>query len=221
MKKTILFAALLLGTSLTFAQVTRGTIGTGTYINWDGQELTDSYGLDFDNDGYLDVRMAGDYDYNQNECVRGYVEYAWDKIKIVLPSSGDYWDVFALLPANTTIDASSNWGGEGDGMIEDYNNVSTTADYVGFQILKGSSYHYGYAKIHREGNTIYWDECYYNATPNAAINAGQTAGGGTQGISEVKPVQPTPQVRKIMYRNRIYIERDGILYDLSGRKATL
>ena len=44
---------------------------------------------------------------------------------------------------------------------------------------------------------------------------------GTQGISEVKPAQPTPQVRKIMYRNRIYIERDGILYDLSGRKATL
>lgn len=221
MKKIILLTALLLSASFTFAQVTRGTVGTGTYINWDSQELPDSYGLDFDNDGYIDVRMAGDYDYSQNECVNGYVEYAWDKIKIVLPAGGDYWDVFALLAANTEIGASSNWGGEGDGMFEDVNDVPTAATFVGFQIMKGSNYHYGYAKIHREGNTIVWDECYYNATPNTAILAGQTAGGGTQGISEVKPVQQTPQVRKIMYRNRLYIERDGILYDLSGRKANL
>lgn len=216
MKKTILFAALLLSASLTFAQVTRGTVGQGNYTAWDGQ-TTVCNGIDFNNDGILEMKFNLGYDLEGGTWENGSVEFDYQQVQIVAQEGA--WDYFDLLGANTSVNVGSNLAGEGDAMFYDITEVPATGCYLGFSFLINSQPHYAYAKIHSTGSAIVWDEVYYNATPGAPIVTGETS--GTQGISNVAPAQQTPQVRKIMYRNRLYIERDGILYDITGRKAEL
>lgn len=213
MKKITILAAFLLTATLSFAQVTRGTIGQGSFTDWANQTTT-CYGIDFDNDGIHELKIKGGYDYQGNQCDNSSIEYIYDKVFIVVPS-GDYWDVFALLENGATVNSASQFAGEGDAMIYDYTQVSTTASYVGFKFKKNNNSYYAYAKIHRSGNQIVWDEVYYNATANAGITVGQTA---TVGIRNVEADEAAPAIRKYMYRNRIYIERGDATYSIDGRR---
>lgn len=213
MKKFTLFAALAMCATFVFGQVTKGTIGNGNFTNWQGT-TSEEYGLDFNNDGILEAKLITGYDMNTgDDWTNGSIEYAYGKLEIVVPNS-ETWDVFSLMNQGETVGSTSLFAGQGDAYFDDYSTVSTTASYVGLKIVINSSTYYAYAKIHRDAQEIVWDEIYYNATANASITIGDT-GSGT-GFEYVNAVA-APQVRMVAIEGVIYIERDGKLYDFSGR----
>lgn len=215
MKKNIILSALMLTASFAFAGVNRGTIGEGLYRTWSGEELT-CYGIDFDNDGYLEIAIKDGWDYLGSEVTHGYIEYAYQEVRI-LSIMPDRWDCFQLLNYGDVIPNydSHNVSGEGDAMFYDVNEVSETASYVGFAMFVVCSKIWAYAKIHREGNAIVWDEVYSSTSPDAPITVGE---GETLGINPVRPEAAAPACTKIFKDGRIYIQRDGHTYDLSGRR---
>lgn len=162
--------------------IVQGTIGEGTFVNWNNQSST-LYGLDFDNDGVLEVSIKDGYDYEGNQCGKSSLEYAYDKVKIAVPST-DYWDILRLLNEGDPIGSSTTFAGEGDAMFNDYTAVSTTASYVGFKLINGSTVKYAYAKIHRSGNAIVWDAIYCNTTSGESITAGATSKMGNDGVCD-------------------------------------
>ena len=223
MKKITLFAALLLTTAFASAQIVRGTIGNGNYTDYSGYTST-KYGIDFDNDGELEVVIKDGNDYEFNDCENCMVEYLDTKMHIVGPAStpeGGYWDVFLLLNQGDIVNPfepsyHQSMTGYGDGFFENINDVSATKSYVGFVMQVGNNYYFGYAKIHRSGNAIVWDEVYYNSSAEAGIACGSTSGGVS--INEVRAIN-APAARKVYFHGHLYIERDGILYDLMGRRV--
>lgn len=214
MKKTIILTALMLTASFAFADVNRGTIGQGLYYSWTGEEIA-CYGIDFDNDGYLEIAIKDGWDYMGSEVTLGYIEYAYNGVQIV-SISPERWDCFQLLNYGDVIPNydSQNILGEGDAMFYDINEVSTTASYIGFEIVGIDCNWWAYVKIHREGSTIVWDEAYISNPIDAPITVGA---GETQGINPIRPESAAPACTKIMKDGRIYIQRDGRTYDLSGR----
>lgn len=210
MKKISFLAALLFAASFAFAQVTTATIGQGTYTDWSGNAST-AYGIDFNNDGILEISIKDGYDFNGNACGKSSLEYSDSKIQLVI--DGDSWDVLRLLNAGDVINSSTPTGGYGDGYIDDINAVSTTASYVGFKYTVAGQSFYSFAKIHREGNNVVWDKVYYNATPNAAITVGANVG------IQDRNMENASTTRKVVINGVVYIERDGKLYDFSGRRV--
>lgn len=212
MKKFTLFAAILMVASLASAQVTQGTIGQGNYTNYAGSTTTE-YGLDFDNDGVIDVVIRDGYDFNGNACGKASFEYSDSKVQLVVPNS-DSWDILRLMNVNEVVGSSCSFGGYGDGYFEDFSAISTSASYVGFRYTKNGQNHYAYAKLHRSGNDVVWDGVYYNATANTSITTGSTP----TGIAD-RNINNKPAVRKVVIDGNLYIERDGKLYDFSGRQV--
>lgn len=210
MKKISFLAALLFAASFAFAQVTTATIGQGTYTDWSGNAST-AYGIDFNNDGILEISIKDGYDFNGNACGKSSLEYSDSKIQLVI--DGDSWDVLRLLNAGDVINSSTPTGGYGDGYIDDINAVSTTASYVGFKYTVAGQSFYSFAKIHRDGNNVVWDKAYYNATPNAAITVNANVG------IQDRNVENASTTRKVVINGVVYIERDGKLYDFSGRRV--
>lgn len=212
MKKFTLFAAILMVASLASAQVTKGTIGIGSYTNYAGSTSSE-YGLDFDNDGVIDVVIRDGYDFSDNTCGNASLEYSDAKVQLVVPGE-DSWDVLRLMNVNEVVGASCSFGGYGDGYFQDYTAVSTSASYVGFSYKKNGQTYYAYAKIHRTDSDVVWDGVYYNATANASITTGSTP----TGIAD-RNINNKPAVRKVVIDGNLYIERDGKLYDFSGRQV--
>lgn len=212
MKKITLFAAMLMVAGLASAQVTQGTIGQGNYTNY-ASSTTTEYGLDFDNDGVIDVVIRDGYDFNGNACGKASFEYSDSKVQLVVPNS-DSWDILRLMNVNEVVGSSCSFGGYGDGYFEDFSAISTSASYVGFRYTKNGQNHYAYAKLHRSGNDVVWDGVYYNATANTSITTGSTP----TGIAD-RNINNKPAVRKVVIDGNLYIERDGKLYDFSGRQV--
>lgn len=210
MKKISFLAALLFAASFAFAQVTTATIGQGTYTDWSGNAST-AYGIDFNNDGILEISIKDGYDFNGNACGKSSLEYSDSKIQLVI--DGDSWDVLRLLNTGDVINSSTPTGGYGDGYIDDINAVSTTASYVGFKYTVAGQSFYSFAKIHRDGNNVVWDKVYYNATPNAAITVNANVG------IQDRNMENASTTRKVVINGVVYIERDGKLYDFSGRRV--
>lgn len=216
MKKFTLIAAFIIMTaSFALAQVTKGTIGNGNYTDWEGKTSTE-YGLDFDNDGTLEVVLKTGYDPNSGDSwTNGSIVYDYEVIQLRVASE-ETWDYFKLLAAGESVSSAANYGGYGDGMFEDFSAISTSASYVGFKIIKGDATYYGYAKVHRSTGEIIWDEIYYEATAGKAITVGDT--GAPTGIENVIMTK-APEIRKVMIEGIIYIECNGQLYDINGRQV--
>lgn len=210
MKKISFLAALLFAASFAFAQVTTATIGQGNYTDWSGNTTT-VYGIDFNNDGNLEIAIKDGYDFSGNACGKSSLEYSDSKIQLVI--DGDSWDVLRLLNAGDVINSSTATGGYGDGYINDINEISTTASYVGFKYTVSGQSYYSFAKIHREGNNVVWDKVYYNATPNAAITVGANVG------IQDRNMENASTTRKVVINGVVYIERNGDLYDFTGRRV--
>lgn len=212
MKKFTLFAALFFATAFSFAQITEGTIGQGSFTNYSGTTST-CYGIDFNNDGVLEIAIKeNSYDYEGNECGYGNIEYSDSKIQIV--AGTESWDVFLLLNEGSNISSSNNFSGYGDAYFYNFNDVSTAASYVGFRWTNNSQNYYAYAKVHRNGNNIVWDKVYYNATAGTAITVGATP----TGIEKYTTPTPAATIRKVVIGGVLYIERGDELYELTGRR---
>lgn len=210
MKKFTLLAAILLTATFSFAQITEGVIGQGSFTGWEG--TTTCYGIDFNGDGNLEIAIKDGYDYNGTQCAKSSLEYNYEMIQIV--TFGDYFDVLRLLNNGDVVNSSCQLGGYGDAFFENFNDVSTSASYVGFRWMNGGQYYYAYAKVHRSGNGIVWDKVYYNATANAAISAGATP----TGIENYAAPTNAPTIRKVVIDGVLYIERGNELYELTGRR---
>ena len=215
MKKFTLIAALAMSAVISFAQVTKGTIGNGNYTDYQ-QRTSTEFGLDFDNDGNLEIALKTGYDMNTGDpWTNGSIVYDYEAIQLLVASE-ETWDYFKLLAAGESVSSAATYGGYGDGMFEDISAISTEASYVGFHIIIGESGYYGYAKIHRGEGEIIWDEIYYETTAGKAITVGDT---GTESGIESVNVTNAPTVRMIAIEGRIYVERNGELFDLNGRRV--
>ena len=211
MKKNLLFLVAICSVSLATAQITQGTIGNGNFIDWDGRTITDVYGLDFNNDGTLEFNI------HSGSFTNDAVSYpGGGETNNVMAENAEAWDYYAMLDENETIDANGFWTGYGDAMLT-YEDVIPNSFYIGFRIKYDDGMHYGWAKVSFADETLTWEKCYYNETPNAAIKAGQTSG-GTTGIDEtemnIKIITPGNHQLLVNSDNQMTIE----VYNLDGRK---
>jgi len=217
MKKFTLIAALLVCATFAFAQVTKGTIGNGTFKNWEGTS-SQEYGIDFDNDGNLEVVIKTGYDNYGGTWTNGSVEYVDGNVQLVVIDKEENWDKFLVMGVGTSVSMAQTLGGYGDGTFADFEAISTDSAYVGFAFVKGGSTYYAYAKIHRAIEyMLAWDEVYYEATAGTGITTGAKPQPQPTAVENVNA--DMPQVRMVAIEGVIYIERDGQLYDFSGRQV--
>ena len=211
MKKALFFLAAICTFSLASAQITQGTIGNGNYIDWEGNTHENSYGLDFNNDGILEFEIHDG-------------TYAMDGLNY--PGGGEtnnvmadpeMWDFYATLSENDNIGPDGAWTGYGDAMLSYEGNIPPSF-YVGFRIKYEDGMHYGWAKVSFANNTATWIECYYNATPNTAIKAGQKTGGGSQGIESAEINLAIQAMGNAQLRVNTDSPEMMEIYDLGGRK---
>lgn len=185
MTKKVLLVAALIATAFTGAnaQITAGRIGSGPYTDYSGQTTTVT-GIDLNNDGAVDFKIGTAYEMVDpyREIENGSLEFKWQGSGyvsltniVVMGSTEDGWDKIKNLPANTTVDASSNWNSQGDAYVQ---LGSGNAQNVGLRVYVNGNTYYGYATVTVSGTTCTWNSVYFNATPNAAIRVGQTSGGG-------------------------------------------
>lgn len=174
MKKQLLILCLAAFAAVGNAQITQGTIGNGTFVDYSGIS-NQAYGIDFNNDGNLEFRIR-DFasDVNYGNCMLDYV-YSENGNNIV--ADAEIWDYMGTLQQGTVIGPGSNFAGYGDAYFNTYEQIPASF-YVGFRIALGNNIHYGWALVNFSNNNATWVKCYYNATPNAPINAGQESGGG-------------------------------------------
>ncbi len=190
------------------AQIVQGSFRTGNITIY-GTTWNDVEGIDFNNDGTLEFRI-------QTNDYQPYVYFSYDYTDggNNMVSDPEMWDYVAVLAEGTPINASCNYTGYGDGSFEDLAALSGTI-YIGMRFRLSDGLHYGWAKGTVSGTTVNWQSCYYNATPNAAINAGQTSG-GTNAIATAE----TSSLRACAIGNRtIRLEGDSEqvqVVDMSG-----
>lgn len=173
MRKTTflaLFATLMLA-GTTFAQIRQGSIGNGTYTDWDGTQVPNIYGLDFNNDGNVEFKIS-DFATSHD-----YIIYNWTDGGNNVVASNEGWDYAAALTQGTTIGPSSAWDGQGDCMIT---TTSPSQYYLGFRIRLTDGVHYGWALVTASASEITWVKIFYQATVGASINAGDE---GSTGIT--------------------------------------
>lgn len=219
MKKTLLVVLTLMIGSAAGAQVTRGTVGEGSYTDWSNETST-RFGLDFNNDGICEFAVNYGYAPSAGTVVNsGAVEYVYDSGNNVRTDEAT-WDFFNLLEVGYEINSSCGFNGAGDCYFFDYAAIGDCA-YVGFRLKYGNDYHYAYAKVSFADDTIvYWNEIYHNATPNASIAVGQTSGGAPVGI---ETADGGHFVVAAMDGHRINILQQHAgtvaVYDLGGRQV--
>lgn len=178
MKKVFLLVIAMLATLWASAGIVQGTIGNGSYLDWDNTTST-QYGIDFNNDGNLEFRIystTGANDISLTNCVVAYNYSSGNNIW-----TGSTWDAIASIAYNTSIGSTGNWASEGDAYLTDgYDGtpyIPQNQDcYVGFLIKINGNTHYGWAKVRLVGTTATWSQCAYETTPNTPINAGATGG---------------------------------------------
>lgn len=179
MKKIALAAAMLLAVAAVNAQVTRGTVGTGTYVDYAGTP-SECYGLDFNNDGILEFALTYGYG-GSGEVVNGAVNYVYSSSNNVVTDM-ESWDYFNLLSEGDYVSVASPFNGQGDCYFADYDAIGQHA-YAGFRVKTPAGIHYGYAKVSYAAGEVTWSDIYYNATPSAAIVVGSTP---TVGIAQAE-----------------------------------
>lgn len=173
MKKHLLF--ILVSTIVTIgnAQVTQGRIGNGTYVDYSNMSH-EAYGIDFNNDGNLEFRIR-DFESDVNYA-NGMVDYVYSDNGNNIVADEEMWNYMGMLQAGTVIGPNSNFAGYGDAYFNTYGEIPSSF-YVGFRVVIGNAVHYGWALVNYSNNNATWVKCYYNATANTPINAGQESGG--------------------------------------------
>lgn len=219
----LLFAALL--SSMTVdAQVTQGRVGNGNITIY-GTPWNNVYGLDFDNDGTLEIRIS---DFESTPTIyNGAFSYNYEDNGTNILADANMWDYVGVLDAGVTVGAAnaSLFAGYGDAYF-DGSNITTGVHYMGFRIKLSDGIHYGYAKytMTQEGGNYRatFNNCYYNATAGASIVTGDE--GAVQRIDDVEGL------RKItMYPNPatswVTVDMEGLsgngkvsVIDMSGRE---
>lgn len=179
MKKHLLFILVATFATLGNAQVTQGRIGNGTFVDYSGMSH-EAYGIDFNNDGNLEFRIR-DFE-SSTTYGNGMVDYVYSENGNNIVADAEMWDYMGMLQAGTAIGPNSNFAGYGDAYFNTYGDIPATF-YIGFRVVIGSGVHYGWALVNYSNNNATWVKCYYNATPNTPINAGQESGGGV-GIAD-------------------------------------
>jgi len=167
------------------AAIVQGTVGTGTYTDYEGTAIPDMYGLDFNNDGNLeftitDFALAVTY----TNTYLNFNPTTQNNIVTVGTMETGNWDLVTALAINTSVGSSSNFGAEGDAFLmnmEQQAPVGTpgTPFYVGFRVVVNNAIHYGYAKVLMTGSygtgiTTTWQAIYYETTANTPISTGAT-----------------------------------------------
>jgi len=180
MKKLMIFVlAALVGFVEANAQITQGRIGTGNITIW-GTDWNDVYGLDFDNDGTLEIRIS---DFESTPTIYNGAfsyDYADNGTNILADENG--WDYVGVLDAGVTVGSASTslFAGYGDAYF-DGTNITLGTHYLGLRISLADGVHYGWAEytMTQEGGDYRatFNSCYYNATVGADIVTGDTGGG--------------------------------------------
>ncbi|MBQ6046737.1 MAG: fibronectin type III domain-containing protein [Bacteroidales bacterium] len=180
MKKLMLFMlAALLGIAGANAQVTQGAIRTGE-ITIAGSTTSDAYGLDFDNDGVLEIRIM---DFTGSPTVyNGYFAYNWEDGGTNIIADENVWDYVGVLESGVTVGSASSslFAGYGDASFDTYGTIALGTHYLGLRIKLTDGVHYAWAEytMTQEGDDYRatWNSCYYEATVGADIVTGNTGG---------------------------------------------
>lgn len=215
------------------AAIVPGTIGNGTFVDYEGNEST-AYGLDFNNDGDLEfVITTTGFDVDFTNC---YLQYTWSENGNNIWTSGSMetegWDEVYPLTANTVIDAQGNWEAQGDAyLVSMFESTPflplNTESYIGFKIKIGNAIHYGWAKVQLTGDaatgfTANWISCAYENTPQTAILAGSEGVGieSTQ-ISNIVAF-PNPVVDVVTIQmNQIQNNPAISVYNMLGERMSV
>lgn len=181
MKKVYLLVIALLATLWASATIVQGTIGNGSYTSWDNTTST-QYGIDFNNDGTLEFKLAENATYLEFNWVNG-----GTNIWVVGNVNQGDWDVPQVLANGTSIGSNGNWEAQGDCSLAGWGetpNIPVGQNvFIGFRIKLSDGTHYGWGKVSISGSgyeyTANWQGVYYETTPNTPISAGSTGGGVT------------------------------------------
>ena len=181
MKRLMLFAmAAMLGLASAYAQVTQGRVGTGDITIY-GTDWTDVYGLDFDNDGTLEIRIS---DFESTPTIyNGAFSYGYEDDGTNILADENVWDYVGVLDAGVTVGAASAslFAGYGDAYF-DGTSITLGTHYLGLRIKLADGLHYGWAEftMTQEGDDYRatFNSCYYNATVGADIVTGDTGNTG-------------------------------------------
>ena len=208
------------------AQVRQGRVGNGNITIY-GTQWNDVYGLDFDNDGVLEIRIR-DFD-GSPTIYNGEFGYDYEDGGTNILAYANMWDYVGVLGEGVTVGASSAslFAGYGDAYF-DGSNISTGVHYLGFRIKLSDGIHYGYAKytMTQEGGNYRatFNNCYYNATVGASIVTGEEET-PVQGIADVEATQsvrvyPNPAVERVTIDMSGVAEKAKVsVVDMSGHVA--
>ncbi len=154
----------------------------------------DNVKMDIDNDGQEDILIVytnypsfGIWNIGMTQIDTNNVKFELQYDPTMPPSQiGDYYA--RQLEANADISSvglyTNDYPQIGD--IYNPNFTNQTGKYIGFRLVSGSDYLYGWMSVELSGSTAYSftiKEYAYQTSPNTAINAGET---GTVGIVHQK-----------------------------------
>lgn len=218
MKQTFMMAAALVLAFSASAQITRGTVGNGNYVDYSGETQSNVPGLDFNNDGTHEYALSAGYNDDGQAVDNGALNFVWSEGgNSVATISSDEWDKMKSLTVGTQVGPSSGWYAQGDAYV----SVANTEMYVGLRFKLGNTVHYGWARVtiatggaEGYGYTATWQEIYYQATANTTIAVGDRTSVGI--------VNATPETLKITTTGldvTINSDRQGTvqLFDVAGR----
>ncbi|MBR0073929.1 MAG: hypothetical protein IJP95_08850 [Bacteroidales bacterium] len=209
MKKVLLsalFAATLLAGAAN-AQITRGNIGNGTFIDYSGASVPNVYGIDFNNDGTLEFRIT------DGSISKDYIVYSWTDGGNNVCNSSMGWDYAAALTQGTAIGASSSWEGQGDCMI---NETYPSQYFIGFRFRLNDGIHYGWAMVNVSSSAITWVKAFYQATPGQSINAGD------EGSAAIATAQTSAEIRSLGNNAIRIVGHQGeqfCIFDMAGKQV--
>lgn len=212
MKKLCTLIAVAMIATLSYAQIVRGTVGTASYTDWNGQ-TQQVYGLDFNNDGANEFQLSNGYDQAGNAIANGTISWTWAENGSSVLTVAGQWDEIDMLDLGATIDATKSFEGEGDASF--YRTSSIKPDfYIGFRILLSDGLHYGYAHVVYAAGALTFQDIFYNATAGAAITTGQQV--GVECVDAASAMQVLT-----LGSGRIMILTDCVeqitIYDINGR----
>lgn len=215
------------------AAVVVGTIGNGTYVDYENNS-SEAYGLDFNSDGFVEFTLNpgfvfSNFDAVCNNCIIMF-NAANDVNNVWASGTADEgWDLIQSLTANTSIGSTGNWIALGDTyLIDNANNDNPLLPlnqdaYVGFRFKIGNNTHYGWAKVRMTGNATdgynaEWLQCAYESTPGTPIAAGSTGVGIADHASVNYRVYPNPTTNFVTIENAEIDNVNNIsVFDFSGR----
>ncbi|HPT52650.1 MAG TPA: T9SS type A sorting domain-containing protein [Bacteroidales bacterium] len=228
-------AALTSFTSLR-AGVVIGTIGNGTYVDYNNNS-SQAYGIDFNNDGTLEFSLTNgfitsNFDAQCPYCTIIFVGGDNGNNVWAAGTVDSGWDLVQLLSANTSIGANGNWIAQGDAyLINNMDNdmplLSLNIDsYLGFRFLFNGSMYYGWAKVRMTTNSsggydAQWLECAYDNT-GVAILAANTGVGIAENNNANFNVFPVPATDFVTIEAEQDINMNQFsAFDFSGRLVNM